>query len=139
MTPAMFPASKDGRTRIPFKQELLVDFLHTDLDLCVTILKTAHGASDTAHYRSAIERVRQGLQVIRNLADRIKHSDSRNTVNDRVNVLEGAMQSLPDAFRAKIRSTNISARTRRGFQVIFPGKRKVPLRISLNDKSPEEG
>src|SRR5258708_32463024 len=76
-----------------------------------------------AHYHSAIERVGDGLQVIRNLAVGVKHSDSWKTVNDRVNEVERAM---------------LSGVTRPcGFQGIFPGKPKVRLRNLLYDKAPK--
>jgi len=58
--------------------------------------KTARSASDPEHYHSAIERVRHGLQVIRNLAGRIKHPESWKSVYERADVLERAMQSLVD-------------------------------------------
>ena len=96
----MTPESR-ALNEYPFSQESLADFLHSDLDLCLTMLKTAHSASDPAYYHSAIERVRHGLHVIRNLADRIKHPESRKTVNDRVDVFERAVQSLLDRFRCE--------------------------------------
>src|SRR5258708_12573157 len=77
-------------------QKSLVDFLHADLDLCLRMLKTAHSASDPEHYHSTLERVRHGLQVIRNLADRIKHPESWKTVYNHADQLETPMKSLLD-------------------------------------------
>ena len=92
----MTPESRALNGYFTLSQKSLVDFLHADLDLCLTMLKTAHSASDPEHYHSAIERVRHGLQVIRNLADRIKHPESWKSVYERADVLERAMQSLVD-------------------------------------------
>ncbi len=82
-------------------QKSLVDFLHADLDLCLRMLKTAHRASDPEHYHSTLERVRHGLQVIRNLADRIKHAESWKTVYERADLLERAMESLLDRIQSE--------------------------------------
>ena len=97
----MTPESRALSEHHALSQKSLVDFLHADLDLCLTMLKTAHSASDPEHYYPAIERVRHGLQVIRNLADRIKHPESWKIIYDRADVLEGAMESLSDRIQCE--------------------------------------
>ena len=78
-----------------FAQTTLVDFLRADLDLCFTMLKTAELASDPQHTRAAIEKVRSGLQVIRNLSGRIENPQTWTAVNNRADELERALGSFP--------------------------------------------
>jgi len=85
-------------------QKTLVDFLQADLDLCFTMLQTANIASDPAHARSAIARVREGLQAIRKLAGRIEDPQSWTAVNGRADELERILQSFPDRPPSQSRS-----------------------------------
>jgi len=91
----MTPESRALNGYFTLSQKSLVDFLHADLDLCLTMLKTAHSASHPEHYHSAIERVRHGLQVIRNLAGRIEIPESWKTFYDRTDVLESPKSDQP--------------------------------------------
>ncbi len=57
-------------------QKRLLDFLEADMDLCFTMLSTAHITSDPAHYRSALRHVSEGLLTIRKLSGRIEDPEA---------------------------------------------------------------
>lgn len=88
-------------------QEKLVDFLQADLELCFTMLNAARRASDPVHRHSTLERIRQGLRVIRNLSGRIEKPESWKTVNARADELEGELESFPDRAQSEKQATNI--------------------------------
>jgi hypothetical protein len=77
-------------------QKTLVNFLQADLDLCHTMLKTAELASDPDHTRSALAKVRSGLQVIRNLSGRIENPQTWTALNSRADELQRALESFPE-------------------------------------------
>ena len=77
----MIPTSRALNEQNALSQKPLLDFLQADLDLCFTMLRTAQIASDPEHTRSAVEKVRRGLQVIRTLAGRIENPQSWTAVN----------------------------------------------------------
>jgi hypothetical protein len=88
-------------------QKKLVDFLHADLELCFTMLNSAHLTSDPVHRQSAQARIRQGLQVIRNLSGRIENPESWKTINTRADELQRALESFPDSAQSEKQATNI--------------------------------
>jgi hypothetical protein len=88
-------------------QKKLVDFLQADLELCFTMLNTARLASDPVHRHAALERVQQGLQVIRNLSGRIENPESWKTVNTRADEVERALESFADRAQSEKQTTNI--------------------------------
>lgn len=100
----MIPTSKTLNEQHALSQKTLVDFLQAGLDLCFTMLKTAQVAADPEHTRSAVEKVRRGLQVIGKLAGRIENPQSWTTVNGRADELERALQSFPDGVRSRSQS-----------------------------------
>ncbi len=101
----MSPDSRALKEQHALAQKTLVDFLQADLDLCFTMLRTAELASDPEHTRSAIERVRSGLQVIRNLSGRIENPQTWTTINSRADELERAVESFPEELPFQ-KSTN---------------------------------
>jgi hypothetical protein len=104
---AITPKSKALQVQRALTQKTLVDFLQADLDLCFTILDTAHLASELDHYHSALENAHRGLQVIRKLAGRVEDSETSKTVNGRADELERALESFPDFVQSENQSTNI--------------------------------
>src|SRR5258708_36775594 len=103
----MTPESRAINEDQALTQKTLVDFLQADLDLCFTILNTAHIASDPSHYRSALENARGGLQVIRKLAGRIENPESWKTVNGRADELERTLGSFQDHHHSENQPTNL--------------------------------
>jgi hypothetical protein len=90
----MIPDSRALDEQHALAQKTLVDFLQADLDLCFTMLKTAELASDPQHTRSAIGRVRSGLQVIRNLSGRIENPETWTALNSRADELQRALEAF---------------------------------------------
>jgi hypothetical protein len=88
-------------------QEKLVDFLQADLELCFTMLHTSRLASDPVHRHSALEKVQQGLQVIRDLSGRIENPEWWKAVNTRADELERALESVPGPRSIRKQATNI--------------------------------
>jgi len=88
----MTPESRALNERHALSQKTLIDFLQADLDLCFTMLNTAHLASEPEHYHSALEKVRRGLWGIRSLGSRIEDPESWKTVYGRADELERALE-----------------------------------------------
>jgi hypothetical protein len=72
-------------------QVALIDFLSADLDVAFTMLKTAEIESqdDPDHCRAALTKVRAALDTIRRFERGIDDPQSRKTIHDRADELNG--------------------------------------------------
>ena len=71
----------------------LADLLQADLELCFAVLATARLTSSPRHHESSMQIVREGVDTIRTLADRIEDFNFRAIVHDAVDELERALES----------------------------------------------
>jgi len=86
-------------------QKNLIDFLQADLELCFTMLNSAHITHDPEHRRSALDKVLAGIRVIRSLVVRIQDPQASQAVSGRVDELERALESFSDRIASEDEST----------------------------------
>jgi hypothetical protein len=75
-------------------QQTLIDFLSTDIELCLAILESARLTSDPDHYTAALARVRSGLTTIRNFTGRVQDRTTWSELHARADELEHQLGRL---------------------------------------------
>jgi hypothetical protein len=77
-------------------QALLVEFLHTDLDLAFTFLETARieTGSDDAHAKAALRNAQTALGSIRHFQGRVEDPAEWGKIQSRTDKLEAAISVL---------------------------------------------
>jgi hypothetical protein len=82
-------------------QQLLIEFLETDLDLAFTIIETARieHELDPPQCESALAKARMALATVRQFFGRIEDANARGEVHNRADELQSALDAFPRSLK----------------------------------------